>query len=175
MRRYFLFILLSFFAGHMFAQTNEIHGIVFDNNSTEILAGASITIFHAGEITGLVANKEGKFMIASGTMFDSVRVSMVGHYSKTFTYERFNHLYALFEIMLEPATAQLQEVYLKALTAKDVLKKAITNISSNQPDHNFENKGFYREIIKDRENYFSVAEAVFQAQYFPSAKNYKLI
>src|SRR6185369_7636321 len=36
------------------------------------------------------------------------------------------------------------------------------------------NKGFYREIIKDSENYFSVAEAVFLAQYFPKKESYKL-
>jgi len=173
MRGCFLFTLLSFFVFHAFAQTKEIHGIVYNSNSKETLSGASIIIYHSGNITGLVANKEGRFEIAAAIQFDSLRISMVGHYSKTFTNQQLNNV-SILEIRLELAPAELQEVVVKPLTAIDVIKKTIAKIPSNQPQNNFENKGFYREIIKDKENYFSVAEAVFKAQYFPSAKDYKL-
>mgnify|MGYP007082079220 CR=1 FL=1 len=78
------------------------------------------------------------------------------------------------EIRLEPAPADLDEVVIRRTTALDIVKKTITAISFLQPADKFESKGFYREIIKDRENYFSVAEAVFMAQYFPGKESCKL-
>jgi len=65
-------------------------------------------------------------------------------------------------------------VIVKKTTGLEIIKKVIAAIPSFQPKENFENKGFYREIIKDRENYFSVAEAVFTAQYYTAKGSYKL-
>jgi len=173
MRRYH-FLFFFFLYGSAFSQSNkELSGIVLSGNTKETLAGASITIYSTNKISGIVSNKEGRFTIAPSTLFDSLRVSMVGHYSKTFFNDKINNL-ALLEVRLDIAPSELQEVVVKPITAIDVIKKAITKISTNQPQGNFENRGFYREIIKDKENYFSVAEAVFLAQYFPSSKNYKL-
>ncbi|HEU5164589.1 MAG TPA: hypothetical protein VFU29_03570, partial [Chitinophagaceae bacterium] len=100
-------------------------------------------------------------------------VSMVGYRSKiVFAKEFLNKNY--FEIRLEAVAAELSEVIVKKTTALDIIKKVIAAIPSFQPKENFENKGFYREIIKDKENYFSVAEAVFAAQYYPRKETYKL-
>ena len=172
------YLLVIFFATvlwvHADAQlAHDLPGVVYSADSKEVLQGASITIFYSGKVTGLVANKEGRFVIAAGTFIDSVRISMVGHYSKTFLKNQLNEA-TLPEIRLTIAPAELQEVVVKPFTALDVMKKAIAKIPVNQPQDNFENKGFYREIIKDKENYFSVAEAIFTAQYFPSSKDYKL-
>jgi hypothetical protein len=170
MHRISFLIFLSFFNAFVFGQ--QIHGILL-NNSNEVLSGASILIYHSGNTIGLVANKEGRFDINGESGFDSIHVSMVGYYSKTFIKENINGLTSL-EIRLDPAPAELKEVVIRPISALEIIKKAIANISSDQPLNNFENKGFYREIIKDKDNYFSVAEAVFEAQYFPSAKSYKL-
>ena len=158
----------------VFAQSSkELQGIVLGSHSQEILQGASITIYYQGKVSGLVANKEGKFSIAAGTFYDSVKVSMIGHKSKIYIANEINVSVTL-EVGLDIAPGILQEVMVRPFTALDVIKLAIAKIPVNQPAADFENKGFYREIIKDRENYFSVAEAIFTAQYFPSAKNYKL-
>jgi len=172
------YLLVIFFATvlwvHADAQlAHDLPGVVYSADSKEVLQGASITIFYSGKVTGLVANKEGRFVIAAGTFIDSVRISMVGHYSKTFLKNQLNEA-TLPEIRLTIAPAELQEVVVKPFTALDIMKKAIAKIPVNQPQDNFENKGFYREIIKDKENYFSVAEAIFTAQYFPLSKDYKL-
>src|SRR5205085_10960761 len=108
-----------------------------------------------------------------GNMIDSVIVSMIGFYSNTISHQQLNDALQV-EIKLQISASELQEVVVKSYTAVDIIKIAIANISINQPQENFENKGFYREIIKDHDNYFSVGEAIFIAQYFPSAKNYKL-
>ncbi len=178
-RKYFLMkrylpVIFFFLSGIVSGQTtNELPGIVLSSNSNEILPGASIAIYHAGKVTGLLANKEGKFIIPTGTMIDSMRVSMVGHYSKTFLNDKLNDASVL-EVRLNIATAELPEVVVNPFTALDVIRKAIANLSVNQPQENFENKGFYMEIVKDREHYFSVSEAVFVAQYYPASKDYKL-
>ncbi|HEX4373655.1 MAG TPA: carboxypeptidase-like regulatory domain-containing protein, partial [Puia sp.] len=173
MHRFNLLIYFSFLNVFAFGQSNQqVNGIVL-NNLNEALPGASIIIYHSGNITGLVANKEGRFVINSASQFDSIHISMVGYYSKTFSKEKINGL-ASVEIKLDPAPAELHEIVIRPITTIEIIKKTIANISSNQPQNNFENKGFYREIIKDKDNYFSVAEAVFEAQYFSSAKNYKL-
>ena len=146
-------------------------GKVLDASSGEPLSSASVILFSSGKKTGLVANKEGVFSFTASV--DSIRVSMVGYRSKTvFAKEFLNKNY--FEIRLEAVAAELSEVIVKKTTALDIIKKVIAAIPSFQPKENFENKGFYREIIKDKENYFSVAEAVFAAQYYPRKETYKL-
>ena len=144
---------------------------VVDAVTSEPLPAASVILFSSGKKTGLVANKEGAFSFTASV--DSIRVSMVGYSSKTiFPKEFLNKNY--FEVRLEAAPAELSEVIVKKTTALDIIKKVIAAIPSFQPKENFENKGFYREIIKDKENYFSVAEAVFAAQYYPAKETYKL-
>jgi hypothetical protein len=153
----------------LFARS-QWRGEIVDSRSGEALNGASITLYSNGNISGLVANKEGKFTIVAGA-YDSVKVSMIGYHSKTiFPYNIGWDL----KIRLELAPAELGEVVVKKSSPLDIIHKTIAALPSFQPDSNFENKGFYREIIKDRENYFSVAEAVFLAQYFPKKKSYKL-
>ncbi|TMI86819.1 MAG: carboxypeptidase-like regulatory domain-containing protein [Bacteroidetes bacterium] len=146
-------------------------GKVLDAVTGEPLSSASIILFSSGKKTGLVANKEGVFSFT--TSYDSIRVSMVGYRSKTvFSKEFINKNY--FEVRLEAVAAELSEVIVKRTTALEIIKKAIAAIPTFQPKENFENKGFYREIIKDKENYFSVAEAVFAAQFHPAKRSYKL-
>ena len=166
MKRLFTIILFSCFGLSAISQ-----GKVLDAASDEPLSSASIILFSSRKKTGLVANKEGVFSFTSS--YDSIRVSMVGYRSKTVFAKDFSNK-KYFEIKLESAPAELSEVIVKKTTALEIIKKAIVAIPSFQPKENFENKGFYREIIKDRENYFSVAEAVFAAQFHPAKRSYKL-
>ena len=164
-------LLVSFACFSLLANAQR-NGEVSDLGSGEALAGASITIYSNGNISGLVANKEGKFFV-SRKSFDSIRISMIGYHSKTiFSTSQPGNEYL--KIQLEPAPAELGEVVVKRSSVLNIIHKTIAALPSSQPDSNFENKGFYREIIKDSENYFSVAEAVFLAQYFPKKESYKL-
>ena len=166
MKRFFAIILFSGFALSAISQ-----GKILDAVSGEPLSAASIILFSSGKKTGLVANKEGVFSYTAS--YDSIRVSMVGYRSKTvFAKEFLNKDY--FEIKLEAVAAELTEVIVKKTTALEIIKKAIAAIPSFQPKDNFENKGFYREIIRDKENYFSVAEVVFAAHYNPAKQSYRL-
>ena len=164
-------VSITFFSFLFLFARSQWRGEIVDSRSGEALNGASITLYSNGNISGLVANKEGKFTIVAGA-YDSVKVSMIGYHSKTiFPYQYPD---GDLKIRLELAPAELGEVVVKKSSPLDIIHKTIAALPSFQPDSNFENKGFYREIIKDRENYFSVAEAVFLAQYFPKKKSYKL-
>src|SRR6185503_12083805 len=164
-------LAFTFFVCLFFSAFSQMQGKALDAVSGEPLSSASITLFSSGKKTGLVANKEGVFSFTA--LYDSIRVSMVGYRSKTvFAKDFLNKDH--FEIKLETVPAELSEVIVKKTTALEIIKKVIAAIPSFQPKENFENKGFYREIIKDRENYFSVAEAVFAAQFHPAKRSYKL-
>jgi len=166
MKRFLAFIFLISLFLPAFSQ-----GKVLDASSGEPLPAASIILFSSGKKTGLVANKEGVFSFTSSV--DSIRVSMVGYRSKTVFAKKFSNK-NYFEVKLDAVAAELGEVIVKKTTGLEIIKKVIAAIPSFQPKENFENKGFYREIIKDRENYFSVAEAVFTAQYYTAKGSYKL-
>ena len=164
-------VSISFFSCLFLSVHAQWSAQVVDSKSAEPLAGASIILYSNGHISGLVANKEGKFSIVTRS-YDSIRISMIGYHSKIIFPSQYpdGHI----KIQLELAPAELGEVVVKRSSGLDIIAKAIAALPSFQPDSNFENKGFYREIIKDRENYFSVAEAVFLAQYFPKKESYKL-
>lgn len=162
---------ITFFSFLFLFGRSQWQGEIVDSRSGEALNGASITLYSIGNISGLVANKEGKFTIAAGA-YDSIKISMVGYHSKTIFLHHDPD--GDLKIQLELAPGQLEEVVVKRSSPLDIIHKVIAALPSFQPDSNFENKGFYREIIKDRENYFSVAEAVFLAQYFPKKKSCKL-
>jgi CarboxypepD_reg-like domain len=172
MRQLYLLLVFSIFVSFVQAQ-EPVTGIVIDAGTREPLPGASISIFKAGRVSGLVSNKEGRFAMAELPGYDSVKFSMVGYRSKVF-YEKELTSNHYLEIKLVPAPSELQEVVVKPPVAIEIIKKVIAKIPSYLPADIFESKGFYREIIRDRENYFSVAEAVFLAQYFPQKETYKL-
>src|SRR6476659_3126123 len=145
-------ILVGLFGCFFLPGLSQWQGEILASGSGEALGGATITLYVDGNISGLIANKEGKFSIAIRS-YDSIRVSMVGYHSKTISPGQYPDGYI--KIQLELAPAELEEVIVKKPSALDIVRRAIANLASLQTDSNFENKGFYREIIKDRENYFS--------------------
>jgi hypothetical protein len=168
MKRFVVFILFFNLLSAVLAQWQ---GRIADAITGEALPSASVILYSHEKRSGLVTNKEGIFSFTA--LYDSMHVSMVGYHSKTVTQKEFlNVLY--FEIKLDPAPADLGEVVIKTTTALDIIKQTIAAIPSFQPINNFESTGFYREIIKNKDNYFSVAEAVFAAQYAPVKGSYKL-
>ena len=85
------------------------------------------------------------------------------------------------EISISPLTIamsiraiQMGEVVINSMSAIDIVRKAIQSSLALLPDSNHETKLFYRETIKDSTRYFSIAEAIFRSQYFPSKKYFKL-
>src|SRR5678809_1779327 len=111
MKRLILFAFLN--SPFLFVQS-QWRGQVLDSASGEPLRNASITLYSIGNISGLVANKEGKFVIAT-TSYDSIRVSMIGYHSKTIFPGQLQT--GDVKIQLGPAPAELGEVVVKKSSA----------------------------------------------------------
>ena len=144
--------------------------VVKDSATRELLQGVSVRIYFEGRISGLVSNKDGRFVINQD--FDSVRLSIIGYQSIIYRKQLEEKKLLEFHLVQQPAI--LEEITVSPLSAMDIIQKTIAAIPAFQPKNNFQNRGFYREIIKDKEHYFSVAEATFLAQYFPSKQSFKL-
>ena len=168
------FLFFVFSAPLLNAQVSEaINGIVRDAKTREILKGTSITIFNGFHIDGIVTNRDGKFILPAGRRVDSLKFSMVGYHSQVLPAEKVTGKNQI-EINLVQSPSILVEVLVKPSVALDIIRQSIAKIKSFLPESNFESAGFYREIIKDKEQYFSVAEAIFKSQYFPEKQSYKL-
>lgn len=154
-------------------QTFLLKGTTVDSFTGEGLASATIAVYKEGKITGSVSNKTGQFAIYTAGEPDSIKCSMIGYRSKIIAGTKINYTDPLI-IQLERQSVELAEVVVLPMTAMDIVEKVIQRLPSSQVAGNFETSGFYREIIKDGDNYFSVAEALFIVQFFPGKKDFKL-
>ena len=139
---------------------------VLDAISGEPLQAATITLFSSVKRAGLVASKEGVFSVAVISLYDSIRVSMVGYRSKTvypaqFVPGRFT------DIALEPAPAELGEVIIKRTTATDIIRKVIAAIPSFQPSDDFESRVFTGRSLRTGKIIFLWPKQSFLHSIFP--------
>ncbi len=154
------------------AQNSILMGRVLDEKSKMPLQSVSITIYGDGKVSGNITNNEGKFMHSNTTANDSIKFSMIRYGNKVIT-PPFN-AGGETTIKMEAKPVQLAEVFVQPMSAYELVQKAVVSTTSFLPHINYENTLFYREIIKNKADYFSVAEAIFNTQYASPAKSYKL-
>ncbi len=77
-------------------------------------------------------------------------------------------------LRLVPEAAILQEVVVHPIDALEMVRQASRKLRVMIPGKDFESNAFYREIIRDSSRYYSVAEAVFDIQFNPGKKSYKI-
>ena len=145
-------------------QAQPLQGTVIGEKTREPLEAASITLYKNGKTGGIVTNREGRFVIADAGGIDSIKISMIGHASRVISIAAFKNIVAG-KIVLPVAATDLSEIVVRPLTATEIIDKAIKATKAALPASDFENNIFYREVIKDKEQYFSVAEAIFKTQY----------
>jgi hypothetical protein len=164
-------LLLLLWWGCIKANAQRLYsGVVKDAASGEVLSNASIRYYKEKKQFGLITNREGRFDI-NGSGVDSITFTMIGYGSKTF-YAPFST--SLDVVHLTNSPSVLDAVVIHSLSATDIVKKAAARISAYQPKTEFESEVFYREIIRDKKAWFSVSEALFQLQFFPKTRDYKL-
>ncbi len=158
------------------AESQNIHvqGIVLDSKTREPLPGVSILIFQSANTTGGISNSEGKFSLNHADQYDSVKFSAIGYHSLLLKPDHLAGQTKLF-IPLEKEELNLEAVTVKPLTAMDIIHRVVEKLHSTVPAGEFENTAFYREIIKDSQQYFSAAEAIFKVQYFPRKQISKIM
>ena len=135
-----------------------LKGIIVTNEDHKPLSFASIGII--GRSIGTVANINGEFIlkVPSELRSDSVVFSFLGFQEKCFLVDSLDE--AEKTIVLTEKTIQITPVFVKHVVAEEVVEKAMQLVSKNYPIINSMYKGFYRETIKEENEYISVCEAI---------------
>jgi hypothetical protein len=158
-------------ANRLLAQDRVVTGKVVDKLTREALASVSILVYKNGNVSGSVSNNEGGFRLVVPAQSDSVKFSLVGYHSQLIMPIVVPDSFIV-ALSLQPV--ELSEVRIESMDGLEIIKNAIAATKKLLPEKDYENDFFYREIIKDEQNYFSVAEAIFTGQFRPSKKDYKL-
>lgn len=134
-------------------QSNKIDGIIKDEHGI----GLGNVTLRFGTAIASMSNREGSFSInVPLASADSLLISCVGY--KTISIS-INSLKEGIIISMQPQVNQLEEVNISAITALDIVRKALGRISENYAVAPFEAIGFYRETAKLDSTYLSFAEA----------------
>ncbi len=160
----FFSIVAIFIFFNSTAQSFKVEGIVRDSKTLELLQGASILIYESGNVSGGVTNEEGRFSMNCDSRPDSVIFSMVGYHSKRLRQTEIPNG-ELFLVALNMYSLELSQITVSPILAIDIVRQAAKKLNSFNPVNDFESKSFYREIIHDDNHYYSVAEAIFNAQF----------
>jgi len=136
----------------------KYHGRLIDNKTHERIAYASI--FVQGQNVSTISNDQGEFIIkiANNSGAKNLIISHLGYKNlivplKELTH-RTNNLY------MEPTSIDLSQVYIRPGPVDQIIRKVIENESKNYSSVPNQMKGFYRESIRKRHSYVSLAEAV---------------
>ncbi len=173
MRRLLIFLIsISAYTFSLAQNSNFITGILTDDQTGNPLNGASISIYRNGKVGGTISNAEGKFSFNNESI-DSLKFSIIG-YSSIVLNNASLRLQNQLVIKMKPVMVSMDEVVIRQMTPLEIVETAVKKTLTMLPANDFENRVFYREIIKDKEHYFSVAEAIFKTQHFINSQAFKL-
>ncbi|MBC8032781.1 MAG: carboxypeptidase-like regulatory domain-containing protein, partial [Chitinophagaceae bacterium] len=175
-KNFILSITLIFFSIVAFAQTNSavLLGKVVDAHTGAPLSYATISLTAGGLNT--MSNENGnfifKFSAYSGN--DSIKISHVGYQSVLLSSKARGSV----AIELQKEDISLEAVTVKAVSALDLVKKAIARIPENYPSSPYLFNGFYRLTGSRESDIIQMSEAVFDIfseNYARKGKQMKLL
>lgn len=160
-----LILLIGFSTITLYAQEeNFLRGRVYETTSNTPIVYATVRI--KGKTKGVITNMDGGFRLPKNLyqMVDTIQVSSMGGYQLTnFPISKLSP--SEINILRLPTTLfSLDEAVVSAkrkkrLTARQILKRAIENITLNYPMFSFSTKGYYREYQVDSIGYINLNEA----------------
>jgi hypothetical protein len=139
----------------------QVEGRIVDKKTGKPVVYADIII--SGTNIGTVANIDGEFTLKipwTDTVV-SVIVSSVGYHNKVIRIGKLKITDNL--IKLDPAIIALAEIYIQPNDARDLIISALNNIRDNYSNKPSMVTAFYRESIRRKRKYVTVAEAVLDA------------
>ncbi|MEJ1240393.1 carboxypeptidase-like regulatory domain-containing protein [Chryseolinea sp. T2] len=143
-----------------------VRGRLIDEANKEPIPYASIQVL--GGSTSTTSNDDGRFIFHVPTAFGDrkIRVSALGydHYEATAASMTTGDL----TISLKPGVTVLSEVTINAkkeLTAKEIVKTAVSKIPSNYPMKPFVIEGFFRDMQKENDKPVELLEAALRFNY----------
>lgn len=172
MKRVLLVLLIIAAGNTLFSQSTRLVGTIKDASTRYSLDNVSISIYSGKGISGTISNSNGNFSAYIPQPFDSIQFSRIGYIGVSL--KTIDDRNPKVDIQMLPLIKALDEVTVRPLTADEIIQKTIAATLQSLAKDNFETKNFYREVIRDSSNFYSVAEAVYKTQYFSAAKNFKL-
>ncbi|TVQ16637.1 MAG: carboxypeptidase-like regulatory domain-containing protein [Bacteroidetes bacterium] len=157
-----LLLLFIFPANSVSGQTADdyyfIRGTVRDAKSNKPLPHASV--FVSGTYIGTVANINGYFSlrVRKSDNLETFRVSYLGYAPRELSFEDYSGKES--DFLMNVHSLPLQEVIIRPVNARELVINALDKVDENYPQEEFMLTGFYREAIKQRNDYISIAEAV---------------
>jgi hypothetical protein len=122
------------------------------------LSYASVAVAHTSIAT--VANQNGDFLLKYPvtSQKDTLVISYIGYQSVSIALDTLRQ--KTFDIVLRELPYQIKPVIVKNVDAQYIVRQAIDAIYKNYCQKNIMYSAFYREIIRDEENYLSIVEAL---------------
>ena len=140
-------------------------GRVNDREEKHVLPYSSISVLRSN--IGTISNIDGDFelKIPESMKLDTVIISCLGfgQYKQAIG-EITGKFYTIF---LQPISIQLKEIKVTVINSEEILNKILAKISLNYPRDPEIMTSFYREVLKQDNNYIDVAEAVIEIRKAP--------
>ena len=150
---------------------NLVNGVIKDAKTKERVVFATISV--PGTTIGTVANADGEFTLkVPKTVKSNVfEITHLGYQNTQFPI--VNGTSGKDKVyLIEPASLEIQSVVIRPMDARTILEGALKNIDKNYSDKPVSFTAFYRESIKQRREYISIAEAV--AEIYKAPYRYTL-
>ncbi|HOK60512.1 MAG: carboxypeptidase-like regulatory domain-containing protein [Tenuifilum sp.] len=150
---------------------NLVNGVIKDAKTKERVVFATISV--PGTTIGTVANADGEFTLkVPKTVKSNVfEITHLGYQNTQFPI--VNGTSGKDKVyLIEPSSLEIQSVVIRPMDARTILEGALKNIDKNYSDKPVSFTAFYRESIKQRREYISIAEAV--AEIYKAPYRYTL-
>lgn len=136
-----------------------LKGRVVDNSNHDPLSYVSISLLNCP--VGTITNSDGNFILKLSPEYrnDTIMISHLGYARQkravsSFTEEQM--------IRLQSVSIKIREIKVKAISVEEVLDNFRKNIYTNYAQENQLFTGFYRETVRQDEEYISISEAVLE-------------
>jgi len=146
-----------------FCQDYELQARIIDTSNLGPVAFSTVYI---DEYTGTISDELGFFRmrVPPGKYYDALHISCVGYLEKTIPVNTLS-LTSLDSIFIMPNIVELDGVEVQAKAgkipdSKQIIRKAIRQIQDNYPDNSILYNGYYREYIKQDDDYINLFESI---------------
>lgn len=135
-------------------------GKVMDRQEKDALPFSSIYIFRKN--IGTVSNSDGEFVlkIPESMQHDTIIISCLGYRQQVQPISELTD--KNYTVLLEPTSVQLKEIRVTVINPEDIISKILSKIPLNYNRDTEEMTSFYREVLKQDDEYIDVAEALME-------------
>jgi hypothetical protein len=167
-----IILLVSFFMiviSNTYSQINLIKGTIIDSSTLEPVAFATVFLDFK---TGTIADEQGFFSlpISSSQFGDTLKITCIGYSGKLLLIDQML-LFQLNTIYLQKNIYELKSIAVKAKARRvqkpeKIISKAIDLIPDNYTSKPVVYKGYYREYLRDRNDFINLFESVLNMEDF---------